>query len=578
MNLETWYESGYLGQPRSPQDLYFLPLEQLKHGGWSGILVDVDLSRPRAKPRAKKSSVTTGPRGSGAHWTVGWLEAREVPPRVVEAAAERRASGPRRDVSRDEGLGRAVPGNPRGLEVGDAVQLRFEPGTAGTIARFERNVYGEPQGYAWIDVHGGGKPRRVETHALRLRRSGSALRDPRGADRYEVEGQRYSSYADAQRRAWDVLHGGAGAIKRVVVRAKLDGRWQDREAWSLGEKGFKRASLVDESRSYRDAAKRSPAARRDPAGRSRPRSIAGGSRRADGRVGPTTRPPVGALVIPWNGSRNEIYRVDGYGRDDRVKLTSAQFPDVKHLALPGEEFEVMGVASPSHEAYEEGRTSRRDKLARRDPAWLRSARAASRQVWLDVSDASGDPTPVSLEQFERENPELDPADLREVRMLGIGEGFAISRGVRVRRVEAPPRPTPTRRGRGSTPSRRDPASRMLRDKPRGASPVARKPAKDTGTMTAGEVNRELEKLEKSYYLVVDELIKAGRGHETANDTWKLDDPLARRFKTISSRRGDLRNEIELRYGPRAPSRLPRGFGPRRDPASRGASPNRRRKR
>ena len=216
----------------------------------------------------------------------------------------------------------------------------------------------------------------------------------------------------------------------------------------------------------------------------------------------------------------------------------------------------------------------------RDPSngSRRSRGGASRQVWLDVSDASGDPTPVSLEQFERENPELDPADLREVRMLGIGEGFAISRGVRVRRVEAPPRPTPTRRGRGSTPSRRDPASRMLRDKPRGASPVARKPAKDTGTMTAGEVNRELEKLEKSYYLVVDELIKAGRGHETANDTWKLDDPLARRFKTISSRRGDLRNEIELRYGPRAPSRLPRGFGPRRDPASRGASPNRRRKR
>ena len=99
MQIGTWYESGYLGRPRSPQDHYFLPLEQLKHGGWSGILVDADPSRPRARPRAKKSSVRTGPRGSAAHWEVLWLEARDVPARVVEAAAAR-ASATSRDAAR----------------------------------------------------------------------------------------------------------------------------------------------------------------------------------------------------------------------------------------------------------------------------------------------------------------------------------------------------------------------------------------------------------------------------------------------------------------------------------------------
>ena len=78
----------------------------------------------------------------------------------------------------------------------------------------------------------------------------------------------------------------------------------------------------------------------------------------------------------------------------------------------------------------------------------RRSRPARGGFFLDVSDASGDPTPVSLARFERENPELDAADLREVRALRVGEGLAISRGVRVRRVAAPT----SRRGT----SRRDP--------------------------------------------------------------------------------------------------------------------------
>ena len=60
------------------------------------------------------------------------------------------------------------PGNPRNLEVGDAVQFRFEPETGGVIQRFGRDGYGLYQGWAWVDTRGG--LRKVPTHALRLRR------------------------------------------------------------------------------------------------------------------------------------------------------------------------------------------------------------------------------------------------------------------------------------------------------------------------------------------------------------------------------------------------------------------------
>ncbi len=89
--------------------------------------------------------------------------------------------------------------------------------------------------------------------------------------------------------------------------------------------------------------------------------------------------------------------------------------------------------------------------------------------------------------------------------------------------------------------------------------------KDTRDMTAGEINRELDSLDKKRSKLNDEFIAAGRGHETVNETWKKDDPLALRYKEISNRHGDLRNEISARMGPGAPSRLPKGrfFGPRK---------------
>lgn len=67
------------------------------------------------------------------------------------------------------------PGNPRDLAVGDAVQFRFEPETVGVIQSFEPNVYGEKQGWALVSTRRG--ERRVPTHALRLLRSASRLRN-----------------------------------------------------------------------------------------------------------------------------------------------------------------------------------------------------------------------------------------------------------------------------------------------------------------------------------------------------------------------------------------------------------------
>ncbi len=90
-----------------------------------------------------------------------------------------------------------------------------------------------------------------------------------------------------------------------------------------------------------------------------------------------------------------------------------------------------------------------------------------------------------------------------------------------------------------------------------------KPMKDPATMTAGEINRELDRLDKAQSRLAHEFIRVGRGHERPSETEKLDDPLARKAKNFWKRRQLLSIEIDMRYGPGAPTRLPRGFGPRR---------------
>jgi DNA repair protein RadC len=102
--------------------------------------------------------------------------------------------------------------------------------------------------------------------------------------------------------------------------------------------------------------------------------------------------------------------------------------------------------------------------------------------------------------------------------------------------------------------------------------LAREPA-DPATMTAGEINRELDRIVEARDQIGDELIAAGRGYEKSSETWAKTDPLALRFQAIGTRAGELHAEIERRYGPRAPVRLPlKGFGPRKKKGSAAGEP------
>lgn len=85
--------------------------------------------------------------------------------------------------------------------------------------------------------------------------------------------------------------------------------------------------------------------------------------------------------------------------------------------------------------------------------------------------------------------------------------------------------------------------------------------KPTSQMTAGEINKALDKLDQQDSQLTREFIDAGRGNERPSETQHMNDPLAIRHRELFRRRMDLRNEMERRYGPGAPSRLPKGFGP-----------------
>jgi hypothetical protein len=101
--------------------------------------------------------------------------------------------------------------------------------------------------------------------------------------------------------------------------------------------------------------------------------------------------------------------------------------------------------------------------------------------------------------------------------------------------------------------------------PAPAAPApAKKAAKDPATMTASEINKELDRLDAESSTVTQELIDTGRGSELTSETLKKTDPLSLRAVANNERQSDLRREISARYGPNAPSRLPagqKGFGP-----------------
>lgn len=88
--------------------------------------------------------------------------------------------------------------------------------------------------------------------------------------------------------------------------------------------------------------------------------------------------------------------------------------------------------------------------------------------------------------------------------------------------------------------------------------------KTPASMTAKQINDELDALSKKRDACGHKFIEAGRGSETAAETAAKSDPLAVEWNAIADRQVALHSEIETRYGPGAPYRLPtRGFGPRK---------------
>ena len=78
---------------------------------------------------------------------------------------------------------------------------------------------------------------------------------------------------------------------------------------------------------------------------------------------------------------------------------------------------------------------------------------------------------------------------------------------------------------------------------------------------AAGINQALDKLDKEQSKLNGALIEAGFGHVRLQEIMKMDHPVAQQYAVVSGQIALLHEEIERRYGPGAPSRLPRGFGP-----------------
>jgi hypothetical protein len=87
--------------------------------------------------------------------------------------------------------------------------------------------------------------------------------------------------------------------------------------------------------------------------------------------------------------------------------------------------------------------------------------------------------------------------------------------------------------------------------------------REASGMQPSQINKELDQLSVIAAKIADKFIAAGRRNETSRETYGKSDPLAKEFIAVRDRQATLHDEIARRYGPGAPSRLPKGFGPLR---------------
>lgn len=85
--------------------------------------------------------------------------------------------------------------------------------------------------------------------------------------------------------------------------------------------------------------------------------------------------------------------------------------------------------------------------------------------------------------------------------------------------------------------------------------------KPIAEMSGPEINKALDRLDKLDSKFTEDMIAAGRGYERFSDWSMMTDPLALHGLDLFRQRMALRAEMERRYGPGTPGRLPKGFGP-----------------
>ena len=87
---------------------------------------------------------------------------------------------------------------------------------------------------------------------------------------------------------------------------------------------------------------------------------------------------------------------------------------------------------------------------------------------------------------------------------------------------------------------------------------------DVARMTAAQINKALDRLEKESSQVTAELLAAGRD-DRPSERRTMTDPLSVRDTQVSAQLRLLRDEVAARYGSVSAHRLPtgRGFGPRK---------------
>jgi hypothetical protein len=88
----------------------------------------------------------------------------------------------------------------------------------------------------------------------------------------------------------------------------------------------------------------------------------------------------------------------------------------------------------------------------------------------------------------------------------------------------------------------------------------RKPPKDPRTLPGAAINKALDKIDDKISKMTQRMIDKGYGSIRHSDL-PMTDPEVVEYKKLYDERATYKNEIDHRYGPGAPSRLPKGFGP-----------------